>query len=60
MYTREWFESVAFTDSSDLLTSCVYLLSLYHQALALTPMILFKSRKFAALFTFGSVFTLGR
>lgn len=30
------------------------------QALALTPMILVKSRKFAALFTLGSVFSLGR
>lgn len=33
---------------------------LHTQALALTPMILVKSRKFAALFTMGSVFSLGR
>lgn len=34
----------------------VYLL----QALALTPVIVFKSRKFAALFTLGSLFSMGR
>ncbi len=30
------------------------------QALALSPVIVLKSRKFAALFTFGSLFSLGR
>ena len=30
------------------------------QALALTPVIVLKSRKFAALFTLGSLFSMGR
>ena len=34
----------------------IYLL----QALALTPVIVVKSRKFAALFTLGSLFSMGR